>query len=141
MSSDEEEEEGAGAKEEAPNNAQEAPERQLASEAAEAHAPSATALEPMSCILGPNEFEEHLLMDDYDIDDLLECDDIEMTPFMSSSKQLMSVIDNVINCLDEKINAKRFPANDDQPLTASYYQAHRTDNAGYDKTRKISVLY
>ena len=43
-----------------------------------------------------NEFEEHLLMDELDIDELLECEDIEQTAFISSSKQLLSVLDNVI---------------------------------------------
>lgn len=33
-----------------------------------------------------NEFEENLLMDDLDIDELLDCDDIEQTAFISSSK-------------------------------------------------------
>lgn len=54
-----------------------------------------------------NDFEENLLMDDLDIDELLECDDIESTAFISSSKQLMSVLDNVISSIDERINQKR----------------------------------
>lgn len=54
-----------------------------------------------------NEFEENLLMDDLDIDELLECDDIEQTAFISSSKQLLSVLDNVISSIDDRINSKR----------------------------------
>lgn len=46
-------------------------------------------------------------MDDLDIDELIECDDYESTAFISSSKQLMSVIDNVINCIDDRINYKK----------------------------------
>lgn len=46
-------------------------------------------------------------MDEIDIDELLECEDIEQTAFISSSKQLLSVIDNVINCIDDRINLKR----------------------------------
>ena len=33
-----------------------------------------------------NEFEDHLLMDELDIDELIDCDDIESTVFISSSK-------------------------------------------------------
>lgn len=55
----------------------------------------------------PNEFEENLLMDDLDIDEILECEDIESTAFISSSKQLLSVLDNVINCIDDRINSKK----------------------------------
>ena len=51
-----------------------------------------------------------MLMDDLDIDDLLECDDIESTAFISSSKQLLSVLDNVINCIDDRINYKKAAA-------------------------------
>lgn len=54
-----------------------------------------------------NEFEENLLMDDLDIDDLLECEDIESTAFISSSKQLLSVIDNLVNCIDDRISYKK----------------------------------
>lgn len=46
-------------------------------------------------------------MDDLDIDELLECDDIEQTAFINSSKHLLSVIDNVINSIDDRINTKR----------------------------------
>ena len=48
-----------------------------------------------------------MLMDDYDIDDLLECENIESTAFISSSKQLLSVLDNVINCIDDRIAFKK----------------------------------
>ncbi len=54
-----------------------------------------------------NEFEENLLMDDLDVDEILECEDIEQTAFISSSKQLLSVLDNVINCIDDRINYKK----------------------------------
>jgi hypothetical protein len=33
-----------------------------------------------------NEFEDNLLMDELDIDELIDCDDIESTVFISSSK-------------------------------------------------------
>jgi hypothetical protein len=46
-------------------------------------------------------------MDELDIDELLECDDIEQTAFINSSKHLLSVIDNVIGCIDDRINSKR----------------------------------
>ncbi|MFS8159142.1 MAG: hypothetical protein ACMG6E_02805, partial [Candidatus Roizmanbacteria bacterium] len=46
-------------------------------------------------------------MDELDIDDLLECEDIESTAFISSSKQLLSVIDNLVNCIDDRISYKK----------------------------------
>lgn len=46
-------------------------------------------------------------MDELDIDDLLECEDIESTAFISSSKHLLSVLDNVINCIDDRISYKK----------------------------------
>ena len=46
-------------------------------------------------------------MEELDIDELLESEDIESTAFISSSKQLMSVLDNVISCIDDRINIKR----------------------------------
>jgi hypothetical protein len=46
-------------------------------------------------------------MDELDLDELIDCDDIESTVFISSSKQLLSVIDNVINSIDDRINTKR----------------------------------
>lgn len=52
-------------------------------------------------------FDENMLMDDLDIDELLECDDIEQTAFINSSKHLLSVIDNVICSIDDRINSKR----------------------------------
>ncbi len=61
----------------------------------------------MQIMQAHNEFEENMLMEDYDFDDLLECDDIEQTAFISSSKQLLSVLDNVINCIDDRINFKK----------------------------------
>jgi len=60
-------------------------------------------------------------MEEFDIDELLECDDIEQTAFMSSSKQLLSVIDNVINCIDDRINAKK----------GHYYGNYVTSGIGY----------
>lgn len=46
-------------------------------------------------------------MDELDIDELLECDDIEQSALFNSSKQLLSVIDNVIGNIDDRINYKR----------------------------------
>lgn len=46
-------------------------------------------------------------MDDLDLDDLLDCDEVESTAFISSSKQLLSVIDNIVNCIDDRINYKK----------------------------------
>lgn len=46
-------------------------------------------------------------MDDLDIDELLECDDIEQTAFISSSKHLLKVFDNLICGIDDRINQKR----------------------------------
>lgn len=43
-------------------------------------------------------------MDDIDIDEIIDADDIESTAFISSSKQLLNVIDNVISCIDDRIN-------------------------------------
>lgn len=127
-----------------------------------------------------NEFEENLLMDDLDIDELLECEDVEQTAFISSSKQLLSVIDNVINCIDDRINYKKhsyygnfygFQGEDFGPGTNNVhfnnnlygYHKHQSQSTslnhfnpsmnanakgrnnvgadGFDKTRKISVLY
>ena len=45
-------------------------------------------------------------MDDLDIDELLECDDIESNAFISSSKQLLSVIDNMIVSIDDRLRFK-----------------------------------
>jgi hypothetical protein len=140
-----------------------------------------------------NEFEENLLLDDLDIDELIECDDIEQTAFLSSSKQLMSVIDNVLTCIDDRISQKRsgsgyymggqmyYGYNQDeyggshshfnnnlygyhkqqqsQSTSIHHYGNERSsgvggrgagnmghghgssNNEGFDKTRKISVLY
>ncbi len=63
-------------------------------------------------------------MDDLDIDDLLECEDIESTAFISSSKQLLSVIDNLVNCIDDRISYKKGSANNNN----AYYA---TRNGGY----------
>ena len=46
-------------------------------------------------------------MEDLDIDELLECDDIESNAFISSSKSLLSVIDNMITSIDDRIRYKR----------------------------------
>lgn len=46
-------------------------------------------------------------MDDLDIDELLECDDIEQTAFISSSKQLLKVVDNLITGIDDRLSYKR----------------------------------
>ena len=62
-------------------------------------------------------------MDELDIDELLECEDIEQTAFISSSKQLLSVLDNVINCIDDRINLKR----------TGYYGNYIGGGAGYDE--------
>lgn len=56
-----------------------------------------------------NEFDENLLMDDLDIDELLDSDDIESNAFISSSKQLLSVIDNMITSIDDRIRYKKGP--------------------------------
>jgi hypothetical protein len=59
-------------------------------------------------LIAQNDFDDNLLMlDDLDIDDLLECEDIEQNAFINSSKQLLHVIDNVISCIDDRINYKR----------------------------------
>ena len=51
-----------------------------------------------------NDFDDKYLMDDLDIDELLECDDIEQTAFISSSKHLLKVFDNLISGIDDRIN-------------------------------------
>lgn len=61
----------------------------------------------MNLLTHQNDFDDNLLMDELDIDELLECDDIEQTAFINSSKQLLSVIDNVINSIDDRISYKR----------------------------------
>ena len=48
-----------------------------------------------------------LMLEDLDIDDLLECEDIEQSAFINSSKQLLNVLDNVISCIDDRISQKR----------------------------------
>lgn len=59
-------------------------------------------------MMGQNDFDDNMLMlEDLDIDDLLECDDIEQSAFLNSSKQLLHVIDNVISCIDDRIGYKR----------------------------------
>ena len=45
-----------------------------------------------------------LMLEDLDIDDLLECEDIEQSAFINSSKQLLNVLDNVISCIDDRIS-------------------------------------
>jgi len=42
-------------------------------------------------------------MGDDDIEELLDCDDIESTAFISSSKHLMNIIDNTLFALDERL--------------------------------------
>ena len=69
-----------------------------------------------------NDFDENLLMDDLDIDELLECDDIEQTAFISSSKQLLSMLDNVISSIDDRINIKR----------SNYYGGYFAGNNAYN---------
>ncbi len=46
-------------------------------------------------------------MDEYDLDDLLDCDDIEQSSFMNSSRQIFNVIDNLLVSIDERIGQKR----------------------------------
>ena len=59
-------------------------------------------------MMGQNDFDDNMLMlEDLDIDDLLECEDIEQSAFINSSKQLLSVLDNVISCIDDRISSKR----------------------------------
>jgi hypothetical protein len=59
-------------------------------------------------LIGQTEFDDNMLMlEELDIDDLLECEDIEQTAFINSSKQLMHVLDNVISCIDDRISYKR----------------------------------
>ena len=47
------------------------------------------------------------MMGDDDIEELLDCDDIESTAFISSSKHLMNIIDNTLFALDERLQYKR----------------------------------
>eukprot|EP00347_Sterkiella_histriomuscorum_P023069 403336069 len=53
------------------------------------------------------EFDENLLMDDLNIDELLECDDIEQTAFINQSRYLISAFDSMISSIDDRINSKR----------------------------------
>jgi hypothetical protein len=53
------------------------------------------------------DFDENLLMDDLDLDEIIECDDIEQTAIINSSRQLLNVIDNMITSIDDRINYKR----------------------------------
>lgn len=47
------------------------------------------------------------MMEDLDIDELIECNDIESNAFISSSKQLLSEIDKMIGSIDDIIRYKR----------------------------------
>ncbi len=72
-------------------------------------------------------------MDDLDIDELLECEDIEQSAFISSSKHLLKVFDNIISGIDDRINSKRgaYYGNGG----GSYYHHHNQDvygNGSYD---------
>ena len=59
-------------------------------------------------LIGQTEFDDNMLMlEELDIDDLLECEDIEQTAFINSSKQMLHVIDNVISCIGDRINFQR----------------------------------
>jgi hypothetical protein len=78
-----------------------------------------------------HEYDDHLLMmDELDIDELLECDDIEQTAFINSSKHLLSVIDTVISSIDDRISYKR--QNYYGPGHSGYYGAHNNAAPGYD---------
>jgi hypothetical protein len=54
-----------------------------------------------------SDYDEQLLMDDLDLEELMECEDIELNPFFSQGKHVMSILDNVICSLDDRINYKR----------------------------------
>ena len=45
-------------------------------------------------------------MDDLDIDELLDCDDIEQSAFINSSKYLLAAFDNIVNSIDERLSSK-----------------------------------
>lgn len=60
-------------------------------------------------------------MDELDIDELLECDDIEQTAFISSSKHLLKAFDNIISGIDNHINQKRSGAGVSGYYGGGYY--------------------
>jgi len=55
------------------------------------------------------EFNDHMLLmgNDDDLEELLDCDDIEQTAFIGSSKHLMNIIDHTLSCIDERLAYKR----------------------------------
>ena len=50
-------------------------------------------------------------MDDLDIDELLDCDDIEQSAFINSSKYLLAAFDNIVNSIDERLSSKNAQGN------------------------------
>ena len=46
-------------------------------------------------------------MDDIDIEEILECEDIEQTAMINSSRNLLNVIDNMIACIDDRLNSRK----------------------------------
>jgi len=46
-------------------------------------------------------------MDDIDIEEILESEDIEQTAMINSSRNLLSVIDNMISCIDDRLNLRK----------------------------------
>ena len=76
-----------------------------------------------------HDFDDNLLMDELDIDEILECDDIEQTALFNSSKQLLSAFDNIINSIDDRINFKRHAFYGDG--ANAYYGPNNNPAPGY----------
>lgn len=104
------------------------------------------------------DFDENTFMDDIDIEEILECEDIEQTAMINSSRSLLSVIDNMIACIDDRLNARR-AGNFDDPYGSRRkmdyarlgglhdhqyskgFEKSRMNAESIDKTRRVSVMY
>jgi hypothetical protein len=97
---------------------------------------------------------------DLNIDELLNCEDIEQSPFLKSSHLLMKSLDNMIGQIDDKLRIKK-PMG--VPVSSTYfnYYGHERTMGGVgghqrngppnviqrgtetfnNKTRQVSVLY
>ncbi len=70
-----------------------------------------------------------------------------MTPMMSNSRKIMTAIDNVIHSIDEQLTSKMGGNLDATCATSQKYLCSQglkpsgIFDSGFDKSRKVSVLY
>ena len=56
------------------------------------------------------EEEEDISDGDFDIDELIKCDNIENTPFLKTSQKLMATVESMISQIDDRLRYKKHGA-------------------------------